>query len=146
MNISPNNFLKLAAKTAEHFGFRNQADFESNPECKNCTVTLKHEAKAEDRKLDGISGLLTGGLNAYVSRKLHALSGPIFFYDIEEVPRTGETAKPFEAVAPDQVRRRGGHPFDRLDGRVHLDHVDAWIGVVGHVRSPWGGWRVRHAS
>lgn len=92
MNISPNNFLKLAAKTAEHFGFRNQADFESNPECKNCTVTLKHEAKAEDRKLDGISGLLTGGLNAYVSRKLHALSGPIFFYDIEEVPRTGETA------------------------------------------------------
>lgn len=92
MNISPNNFLKLAAKTAEHFGFRNQADFESNAECKNCTVTLKHDAKAEDRKLDGISGLLTGGLNAYVNRKLHALSGPIFFYDIEEVPRTGETA------------------------------------------------------
>lgn len=92
MNISPNNFLKLAAKTAEHFGFRNQADFESNAECKNCTVNLKHDAKAEDRKLDGISGLLTGGLNAYVNRKLHALSGPVFFYDIEEVPRTGETA------------------------------------------------------
>lgn len=92
MNISPNNFLKLAAKTAEHFGFRNQADFESNAECKNCTVTLKHEAKAEDRKLDGMSGLLTGGLNAYVNRKLHALTGPVFFYDIEEVPRTGESA------------------------------------------------------
>lgn len=92
MNLNSNQFLKLASKTAEHFGFRSHADFDANPLCKNCSVTLKHEAKAEDRKLDGVFGLLSGGINAYTSRKLHALSGPVFFYDIEEVPRSGETA------------------------------------------------------
>lgn len=92
MNINTSQFLKLAAKTAEHFGFRSRADFESNPECKNCTVALKHEARVEDKRLDGVFGLLCGGIGAYVDQKLHALPGPVFFYDIEEVPRTGESA------------------------------------------------------
>lgn len=92
MNINTSQFLKLAAKTAEHFGFRSRADFEANPECKNCSVPLKHEARAEDKRLDGIHGLLCGGIGAYVDQKLHALTGPVFFYDIEEVPRTGDSA------------------------------------------------------
>lgn len=92
MNLNSNQFLKTAIKTAEHFGFRGRADFESNSECKNCSVTLKHDARAEDRKLDGIFGLLSGGVNTYVDQKLHALTGPVFVYSIEEVPRTGESA------------------------------------------------------
>lgn len=92
MEITVNEFLKRAVKTAEHFGFRGNADFESNKVCKNCTVTLKHDAKAEDRKLDGVGGLLTGGINAYVGKKLNALTEPVFFYDLEEAPRTGEAA------------------------------------------------------
>lgn len=92
MNLNPNQFLRTAVKTAEHFGFRGRADFDSNPDCKNCAVSLKHDARAEDKKLDGIFGLLCGGVSTYVDQKLHALSGPVFYYSIEEVPRTGESA------------------------------------------------------
>lgn len=92
MNITANDFLEQAVRTAEHFGFRGRADFAARPECRDCTLRLQHEAKSEDRRLDGVSGLLAGGLNAYVDQKLYALAEPVFFYNIEEVPRSGDTA------------------------------------------------------
>lgn len=94
MDIAVNEFLKRAVKTAEHFGFRSAEQHKSRPECQNCKA-ITHTAKAEDRRTDGLSGLLTGGLHAYTVNKLHTLSEPVFFYSVEEVPRSGEAAIAF---------------------------------------------------
>lgn len=92
MDISVTDFLKQSIKAAEHFGFRSESVWRERPECKNCKVSLGKPAKVEERKLDGIGGLLTSGFNTYISGRLNALSEPIFFYNIEQMPRTGEAS------------------------------------------------------
>ncbi|PIR85900.1 hypothetical protein COU14_01910 [Candidatus Kaiserbacteria bacterium CG10_big_fil_rev_8_21_14_0_10_44_10] len=95
MDITVNDFLKRAVATAEHFGFRSNAHHKGRTECKNCKVPISHTAKVDDRRLDGIYGLLAGGINAYTSSKLHGLDEPVFYYNLEEVPRTGDAAITF---------------------------------------------------
>lgn len=95
MDITVNEFLKRAIDTAEHFGFRSEKEHRARPECRNCKETLAHTAKADDRRLDGLHGLLSSGLTAYTSARFQALTEPIFFYNLEEVPRTGEVAVTF---------------------------------------------------
>lgn len=95
MDITVSDFLKKAVATAEHFGFRGESVHKARPECKNCKQLLSHTAKAEDRRTDGLYGLLAGGLNVYTSSRLQALEEPVFYYSIEEVPRTNETAVAF---------------------------------------------------
>jgi len=95
MDITVNDFLKRAVATAEHFGFRSSAHHKGRTECKNCKVPISHTAKVDDRRLDGIHGLLAGGINAYTSSKLHSLDEPVFYYNLEEVPRTGDAAITF---------------------------------------------------
>ena len=95
MDITVNDFLKRAVATAEHFGFRSNAHHKGRTECKNCKVPISHTAKVDDRRLDGIYGILAGGINAYTSSKLHGLDEPVFYYNLEEVPRTGDAAITF---------------------------------------------------
>ncbi len=95
METTVNEFLKRAIDTAEHFGFRSDKEHRARPECRDCQVTLPHTAKAEDRRVDGLHGLLSSGINVYTSAKFQALSEPIFYYNLEEVPRTGEAAVTF---------------------------------------------------
>lgn len=92
MDITATEFLKHAANTAEHFGFQTGNAFKRAPECKNCSVKLTHSASAGDRRLDSLHGLLTSGINAYSEEKLFAFDGPVFYYNIEQVPRSGEAA------------------------------------------------------
>lgn len=92
MDITATEFLKFATNTAEHFGFQPGNTFKRSPECKNCTVKLSHTASATDRRLDALHGLLTSGINAYSEEKLHAFEGPVLYYSVEQVPRSGEAA------------------------------------------------------
>lgn len=60
--------------------------------CKNCVVKIPHSASAADRKLDALHGLLTSGISAYTDNRLNAYSSPVFYYGVEQVPRSGEAA------------------------------------------------------
>lgn len=92
MEINANEFLKQAIHTAEHFGFRPGTTWQKRKECVECKTPLSHTAKAEERRQDGNHGLLADGINSYTTNKLHAIEEPIFYYNIEQVPRTGEMA------------------------------------------------------
>ena len=91
-DITPTEFLKQAAQTAEFYGFQTLASFKKHPECKDCRIKLDNSASAVDRRLDALHGMLTGGIGAYSDDKLHAIEGPVFYYNVEHVPRSGEAA------------------------------------------------------
>ncbi|MEL6805537.1 MAG: hypothetical protein AAFO91_17345, partial [Bacteroidota bacterium] len=95
MDITATDFLKHAVATAEHYGFRNMNSLKKDPICKNCREKVPHTASAADRRADALHGMLTGGINAYADEKLHAFETPVFYYNIEQVPRSGETAVTF---------------------------------------------------
>lgn len=90
--LTATDFLKQATRTAEFFGFQNIQAFRKNSLCANCSTPLKHTASANDRKLDALHGLLTSGITNFTDHKLHALEGPVLYYTVEQVPRTGEVA------------------------------------------------------
>lgn len=88
-------FLKIANHTAEHFGFETINQLRRSPECKKCVTSLPHTVTATNKKLDSQHGLLSSAVATYCDEKLHALKRPVLLYNIEEVPRTGETAVTF---------------------------------------------------
>lgn len=92
---SPTEFLRIAAHTAEHFGFKTVESLSKDPACKNCTTSLPHTITEDDRDLDAVSGLLTGGLTRYCDERLHAFEGPVLLYSIETQPNTNDTAVSF---------------------------------------------------
>lgn len=92
MDITATDFCKSAATTAEHFGFQPLEQFKKHPLCIDCNTKVKSQASAADRKLDAVHGLLTSGVLGYTDYKLHALEGPVLFYTIEQVPRSGDAA------------------------------------------------------
>jgi len=92
---SPTEFLRIAAHTAEHFGFKTVEMLRKDPECKNCTTSLPHTVTEDDHRLDAAQGLLTRGLTQFCDERLHALPGPVLLYSIETAASTGETAIAF---------------------------------------------------
>lgn len=92
---SPTEFLRIASHTAEHFGFKTVESLSKDPACKNCSTSLPHTISDNDRQLDAVSGLLTGGLARYCDERLHAFPGPVLLYSIETQPNTNETAVTF---------------------------------------------------
>lgn len=90
--LTATDFLKRATCAAEHFGFQNIASFRKNSFCINCNTSLRHTATANDRRLDALNGMLTGGIATYTDNKLYAIEEPILTYNVEQVPRTGEVA------------------------------------------------------
>lgn len=95
LECTPTEFLRNAALTAEHFGFRTLDHLKRDPLCRNCTIPMKHTATAQDRRIDALNGMLTAGINHYTDSRLHALEAPTLFYTTEQVPRSGETAIAF---------------------------------------------------
>ena len=92
---SPTEFLRIAAHTAEHFGFKTVESLSKDPACKNCSTSLPHTITDNDRDLDAVSGLLTSGLTRYCDERLHAFAGPVLLYSIETQPNSNETAVAF---------------------------------------------------
>ncbi len=91
-SISVQNFIKSATQTAQHFGFTPVERAKQHPQCKECDAKVQHKATAQDRKNDSLYGLLTGGMCTYFENKLNAIDGPVLFYSLESVPRSGDMA------------------------------------------------------
>lgn len=92
---SPTEFLRIAAHTAEHFGFKTAEQLRRDPECKNCTTSLPHTLSDADSNFDVTQNLLTRGITEYCDERLHALGGPVLLYSIDTARETGETAVSF---------------------------------------------------
>ncbi len=92
MEITATSFIKNAAATAEYFGFSSLDTLKDHPSCKNCSSKLAHATSAQDRRIDALHGLLAGGVQTFCDARLHEITEPLFFYTIQEVPRTGEVA------------------------------------------------------
>jgi histidyl-tRNA synthetase len=95
MQPSPTEFLKIAARTAEHFGFRTLSEWQRDPRCRTCPDVISHSISAPEKRLDAHGGLLVSGAVAYCEAKLHALETPVLLYRYETAPRTGEAAVTF---------------------------------------------------
>lgn len=96
-SFKASEFLKGAIATARHFGFEHLDTVRKNPACKDC-IKKEHRANATERRVDALSGLLTSGMSNYFDNRLNGIEGPVFFYTIESVPRTGETAVVLQAL------------------------------------------------
>ncbi len=92
---SPTEFLRIAAHTAEHFGFKTVEALRKDPLCKDCTTSLPHSIIEADNELDAVQGLMTRGLAQYCDERLHALGGPVLLYSIDTSDQNGETAVAF---------------------------------------------------
>jgi histidyl-tRNA synthetase len=90
-DVSATEFCKRATETAEHFGFQTVEGIRAvvPPVDK---VKLVHTMTAQDRKLDAAHGLLTAGAQYFIDHRLHHIDGPVLFYTLEQVPRTGDVA------------------------------------------------------
>lgn len=95
LECSPTEFLKTAAHTAEHFGFKSIEAIKKDPICKQCATSLPNTLEPEEATIDDLYGLLTGGVKTYCDAQLHAFTGPVLVYGTETVPRTKETAITF---------------------------------------------------
>jgi len=91
-SVGTQEFIKSAVNTAHHFGFTPLERLKNHPSCKNCIEKIEHRATAADKKNDALSGMLTNGMCSFFEYKLNGIEGPILFYSIDPVPRTGEPA------------------------------------------------------
>jgi histidyl-tRNA synthetase len=97
-NISTQDFVRSASRTAQHYGFSSVDTLKENPACKECSEKITHTASAQDRKEDSLHGILTAGMTAYFENKLNAIPGPSLFYTIDKVPRSGDIAVSFHII------------------------------------------------
>lgn len=95
MSLSPTDFIKIAHKTAEQYGFQTAEQLRKDPACKECTVTLPHTVTGTNKRVDNHGGLLSGGVVTYCDQNLHALNKPVLLYSIEQTPRIAEPAITF---------------------------------------------------
>ncbi len=96
MDFTATEFLKQAAHTAEHFGFKHIEALRKDPECKNCIQRLEHTAGALQRRTDALGGMLTSGVHNFCEYKFNEIQKPVLFYTVEQVPRSGEAAIAFQ--------------------------------------------------
>lgn len=89
---SATDFIKRAAATAHHFGFRELGDLKNEERCKACDKKEQPKIPSAQKRIDSLQGMLTGGASAYFDHGFAGLGEPAFFYSIEETPRTGDTA------------------------------------------------------
>lgn len=95
MDVTATEFLKQASKTAEFFGFKNVDVIKKDPACKSCGKKLEHTASAQDKRIDALHGMLTSGMSIFCDSKFQDIEGPVLFYTVEQVPRSGEAAIAF---------------------------------------------------
>ena len=96
MEVTATEFLKQATNTAEYFGFKSIDALKKHPECKSCVKKLEHTASAQDKRIDALHGMLTSGMSTFCDSKFHGINEPVLFYNVEQVPRSGEAAVSFQ--------------------------------------------------
>jgi histidyl-tRNA synthetase len=96
---SPTEFIKVATRTARHFGFDSLEDVkERSKAAGDAKKPQPARISAADRKVDSLHGILTSGVASYFENNLHSAARPVLFSSVEEVPRTGELAIALHAV------------------------------------------------
>lgn len=100
--ISATDFIRKAASTAHHFGFRDLQELREDPRCKNCEKIERPKFSAADRKLDALHGILSSGAAAYFDHNLHGLGEPALFYSVEEIPRSTDIAVTLQILGIDK--------------------------------------------
>lgn len=95
MSITSTEFLKVANRTAEHFGFQTIDKFRKYPECKQCMKTIPHNINTTSDDIDSHRSLLSSGITTFCDENLHAINKPILLYALEKVPSTEESAVTF---------------------------------------------------
>ncbi len=94
---SPTEFIKVATKTARHFGFDSLEHVKAhNVKAEGKRIQVQRIPVA-DRKVDNMHGLLTSGVSSYFENNL-TFGKPALFSTIEEVPRSGDLALTLHAV------------------------------------------------
>jgi histidyl-tRNA synthetase len=92
--FSTMDFLKMAHRTAHHFGFVPLEKLLSGPRGADAP---SQKASMADRKLDATGGMLTAGVSAYFERGLQT-SAPSFFFSTYALPRGNAVAFTFAIV------------------------------------------------
>lgn len=95
MQHTPTDFLRAAAKTAEHFGFRTVDNLKKEDACKNCTTSLAHTIDKDEVTLDVRGGLFRRSVATYCEENLHAFNAPVLLYENHELPESGDVAVTF---------------------------------------------------
>lgn len=96
MTHTPTDFLKVAANTAEHFGFKTADQIKKAPECKACEKKAPHTVTGTNKRIDAQQGLLSSAIATYCDEKFHAFENkPVLLFNTHQVPRTGESAVSF---------------------------------------------------
>jgi histidyl-tRNA synthetase len=96
MTHTPTDFLKVAANTAEHFGFKSIDQIKKSPECRACDKKAPHTVTGTNKRIDSHQGLLSSAIATYCDEKFHALEEkPVLLFNTHQVPRTGESAVTF---------------------------------------------------
>ena len=96
MEVTATEFLKQATNTAEYFGFKSIDALKKHPECRSCAKKLEHTASAQNKRIDALHGMLTSGMSTFCDSKFHEIKEPVLFYNVEQVPRSGEAAVSFQ--------------------------------------------------
>jgi histidyl-tRNA synthetase len=91
MKYSTTDFLKAAATTAEHFGFRTVDKLRKEPDCKNCAAPLAHSLTKADIDTDSHGGVRPSGLISFCDEKLYAIKSPVLLYSLETDEASSET-------------------------------------------------------
>ena len=96
MTHTSTDFLKAAANTAEHFGFKSIDQIKKSPECRACDKKAPHTVTGTNKRIDSHQGLLSSAIATYCDEKFHALEEkPVLLFNTHQVPRTGESAVTF---------------------------------------------------
>ncbi len=90
MKYSTTDFLKAAAHTAEHFGFRTVDTLKKDPACRGCENQLDHSIAETDHSLDDHGALPIADTVAFCQEKLHALASPVLLYALRTQPEKNE--------------------------------------------------------
>ena len=65
MDVTATEFIKVATKTAEHFGFKSIDKLKKSKAIKRTDPKLDHTASAQNRRIDALHGMLTAGAQVY---------------------------------------------------------------------------------
>ncbi len=90
MKHSTTDFLKAAAHTAEHFGFRTIESIKKSPGCPECTTSLPHSINTSDRALDDHGALSIPDAIDFCEKNLHAIKTPTLWYSLRTNTTTNE--------------------------------------------------------
>lgn len=94
MSITATEFLKVASRSADHFGFKSTEHFRRLPECKDCVAPLTHTT-ASLKSPDVSASILSQAITSFCEEKMHSLSAPVLYFNHHEVPETGDLAVSF---------------------------------------------------